>query len=229
MTCSHPYVHRVNDGLLCLDCGAVIKPQEKVYSTEPLVMPPFIFQLTEAYWKDRNPWRISRKMALKYRWYGSIIYNREYLVMPIYDHAASSEPVFYSARCLTECETAPKYDTPKDYKRVMWKSWEFVDLSSPTDGDYVLIGEGVADAAWLSQLGPSIALLGSHGELNRPFILVLDGDERGINAAFEIVQEAKRAGLVDAKTVVLPAGADPTDVPVDELRSIIFEQTGVLF
>lgn len=250
MLCNHPYVKRLApDAFVCLDCGTVIKPEGKVYETGPLSMPPFVFQLTEQYWKDRNPWpSITREMALKYHWYGSMIYNREYLVMPVYDHAISSEPVFYSARCLTECGrsdinmfVAPKYSTPENRKRVMWKSWEFETLEATVETwadaveaylnskRYILVGEGVADAVWLSQIGPSVALLGSHGELTQPFILVLDGDERGINAAFQIAQDAKRAGLVDAKTVTLPPGADPTDVSVKELIEMIYEQTGVKF
>lgn len=236
MPCNHAYVRRLApDTFVCLDCGSVIKPKDKIYETAPLSTPPYIYQLTEDYWKARNPWlNIPRELALKYRWYGSIIYGREYLVMPIYDHATSSEPVFYSARCLTECETAPKYSTPLGYRRVIWKSWEFGVPAEQTNDDGklmspILVGEGVADAAWLSQIAPSVALLGSHGELDRPFILILDGDERGITAAFQIVQNAKRRGLVESKTVTLPPGRDPTDISILDLKALIYDQTGVLF
>ncbi len=232
MICAHAYTRRLSpDAFVCLDCGKIIKPKEKVYETEPLIMPPFIYRITEQYWKDRNPWpNITREMALKYGWYGSLIYGREYLVMPIYNLAASSEPVFYSARCLTECNKALKYSTPLNRKRVTWKSWAFTDLDQEAMlmyDDYILVGEGVADAVWLSQIAPSVGLLGSHGELDRPFILVLDGDERGIMAAFQIVQDAKSKGLVDALTVTLPLGADPTDISIEELVKIIYNQTGV--
>lgn len=163
-----------------------------------------------------------------------MIYNREYLVMPIYRPDVSSEPVFYSARCLTDCKHSdgfvpPKYSYPLNRKKEIWRSWDFAGESASVPiNKHVLVGEGVADAVWLSQLGPSVALLGSHGDLDRPFILVLDGDERGITAAFDIVQTAKRKGLVDAKTVVLPHDLDPTDVSVKDLQKMILEQAGVI-
>jgi hypothetical protein len=250
--CNHAYTKRLTpDSIVCLDCGTVIKPGEfKIYLTDELVMPPKVFLLSDIYWKARNPWpRITGDIARKYGWYGTMIYNREYLVMPV---MANGTAIFYSARCLTDCKQTttgmykgfpPKYSYPAGRKKVMWKSWEFSSGDArdiPLSKEHILIGEGVADAVWLSQIAPSAALLGSHGEIDRPFILVLDGDVRGIDAAFQIAQESKkRTGRVDmAKTVVLPsridpitkkATSDPTDFSIEELRNIIWEQTGIRF
>jgi hypothetical protein len=235
--CDHHYLRTISPTTsLCRLCGELLPTPEKTYDTGPLEMPPFVYQITEDYWRHNNPWpSITRGMALYYRWYGSVIFGRQYLVMPVYD--ATQTPVFFSARCLREvadCKfmdekgkvRVSKYYTPVNRRRVMWKSWIFDDDPEPVE-DVLLVGEGVADAAWLSNLAPSVALLGTEGKLDRPFILLLDGDGPGIEAGFEIIEEAKSRGIVESKTVILPANSDPTDWSVPSLRAMIEEQTGV--
>ena len=222
--CSHPYIKKLAPGSgVCLECGAIVTKQSKVYDTSPLQMPPVIFELTPVYWEQVRPWPlISYELAKKYGWYVSMIQGRFYLVMPV---LLKKVPVFYSARCLLAwnsllgCPKEFKYTTPAGRARKMW--------SSGGRGKYKLYGEGIADAAYLSQLAPSRALLGSSWSVLDYAILVLDGDAKGIEAAFKIVQDARKRGMVNVKTVLLPPGKDPTDVPIEKLRKLIKEQTGV--
>lgn len=225
MTCSHPYTKRLAPGtFVCIECGNIVQQQSgKVYDTGPLTMPPVVYLMTEDYWKAKNPWPLMPfSIAKKYGWYGSTIYGREYLVMPVFKQGEG--PVFYSARCLEPgCPKKYKYQTPENRQRVMWRS------GPARKGRYVLLGEGIADAAYLSQLAVSCGLLGSHGEIaDERIITILDGDVKGIESAFAIAQARRRKGLLDTKAVILPAGKDPTDFRLDDLTAIIYEQTGVI-
>lgn len=220
MQCSHPYIKKLGPGkLLCLECGEVIEKQIKVYDTSVLQMPPVIYGITEALWNQIKPWPLMPfALVKKYGWYVSFLYGRQYLIMPVF---RNKKPVFYSARCLEKCEKRFKYSYPENREKAPWKS--------PKKGrsKYVLVGEGLADAAYMSQLATARALLGSYGELPEHVIIIMDGDIKGIEAAFRIVQTMRKQGIVDALTVMLPPGKDPTDMPLAELRKIIYEQTTV--
>lgn len=211
------------DAMVCLECNAVIKKQGKLYDTSPLQMPPVIFDLTPEFWEQIKPWpRMPFKIARTFGWYVSMLYGRFYLVMPVFEKGKG--PVFYSARCVVwggqDCPKKYKYTTPENRERKMW--------ASGGKGKYVLVGEGVADAAYLSQIAPSVALLGSYGELSlRKPLLVMDGDAKGIEAAFRIMQLLRKKGVVAGNVVTLPPGKDPTDLTLEQLRRLIKAQTGV--
>ena len=220
MTCSHPYLKKLSpDASVCTECGMIIKKQGRIYDITPLQMPPVVYILTPERWEEIKPWPLMPfKIVKKYGWYISFIYGRQYLVMPVFEKGEG--PVFYSARCIEkDCPKKYKYNTPENRERRMWTSGRL--------GKVVLVGEGIADAAYLSQLAPSLALLGSHGELSRPVITITDGDQAGIEAAFKIQQALKAKGIVGSNAVMLPPGKDPTDLTLAELRKIIKAQTGV--
>lgn len=220
MSClsNHAYVRKIApDKAICLDCGRFLDLKAKNENKGPLIMPPLLYDFDKYTWPMWNPWpNISLKLAEKYGWYGSVIGMDDYLVMPIFRRKL---PVGYSARRITN-NGGKKYRLPKDRAKYIWQSSDSLRLP-------VLVGEGVADAVWLSQLGSSVALLGSYGEIPElPIITVMDGDEKGIEAAFRIVQEQKKKGIVGAQAVILPGG-DPTDYTLKELSKIITDQTGV--
>jgi hypothetical protein len=221
--CSHPYLKKLGPGKsVCLECGEVVIPGKADHpkDAEELVLPPVVYLIDASLWKTINPWPLMPySIPKKYRWYVSFIYGRQYLVMPVYD---KGEAVFYSARCIEkDCPKKYKYLTPEGRSRRMWQSG--------VKGRYkkVLYGEGIADAAYLSLIAPSSALMGCSGVLVAGAILILDGDIKGIEAAFKLVQEARLRGVVDSQVVTLPPGTDPTDLPLSALRKIIKEQTGI--
>jgi DNA primase len=188
----------------------------------PITLPPVIFGITERLWKERAPWPlIPYKLVKKYGWYISMLHGREYLIMPI---IRKKESVFYSARLLGELEGAKKYDYPKGATKTYWQSK--TTLSNP-----VFLAEGVADAAYLSQLGSSVGLLGNYydGSLdeqlkNKHVIIVLDGDAVGFVSAVRILKYLHKVTL-HASILRLPDGKDPTDIELPKLKKLIKEQT----
>ena len=223
--CIHPYRRRLApDAVLCLACGRIVTQRPVQKEDAPVRMPPVIYDLTYRLWNEIRPWKlIPFKVPQQYGWYISMLKGVRYLVMPIFD---KDQPVFYSARRLEDSTTAPKYMTHPGRAKRLWQSGKL--------GDIVLCAEGIADAAYLSLIAPSVALLGSYGEItpyitpNRRFLLLMDGDEAGIKAAFRIVQKLKKAGHVKSNVVILPPGADPTDYPVSTLKKMIRAHTGVV-
>ncbi len=191
------------------------KPKKKF---KPL---PLHYYLTEETWKRYRPkgWsRIPFKIAKKYGWYISVTTTGEYLVMPI---LRASRPVFESARRLTG--DGSKYIYPKGVDKHVWLSGKI--------GNVALIAEGVADAAYLSQLGSSIALLGSFvgpevvtltKKKGVSTLLLFDGDIKGREATIKALTL-----LPWAKPVFLPEDKDPTDLSLNALRKLILKQTGV--
>lgn len=225
MTCTHPYAKKLSLGMLvCLTCGQPVPKKDLTGPEDALQMPPEIILINERYWKLINPWPlIPFKIAKKYGWYVTMMGADEYLVMPVYDE--KGEPVFFSARRLTN-KGGPKYRTHKGRRKRLW-------TSGSLNKGVVLIAEGIADAAYLSQLAPSVALLGSYGNLdtivkpNRTFVVIMDGDVKGVEAAFRVVQELRKQGHVLSNTASLPYGTDPTDHSLSALRILIRAQTGV--
>lgn len=214
---NHAYIRKIApDKAICLSCGHWVDLKATKQNTLPLVMPPVLYMLDKYVWKSWNPWpRIPFSVAEKYGWYGSVIGMDDYLVMPVFRNKL---PVGYSARRITD-NGGKKYTVPTGRIKYPWQSRD--KLIPP-----VLVGEGVADAAYLSQLANSVALLGTYGSFEFPVITVMDGDDAGIASSFRIVQEQKKNGFVESQAVLLPGG-DPTDYDVQELRRMIFDQTGV--
>lgn len=228
--CDHAYVHKfAPDKLICWTCGAIISVNEKKQKKE-IVLPPRIYDITPPLWEQIRPWPLMPfSVVKKYDWYISMLFGADYLVMPV---VRDGKPMFYSARRLPSyvyglTGNARKYLCPKDVGKVYWQSKR--KLTEP-----ILISEGIADAAYLSQLSSSVALLGPYydGSLNKQLdgklcLIVMDGDEPGVEAAFSIDQSLRREGHVKLNVVMLPTGKDPTDLVLNSLRRIIKFQTGV--
>ncbi len=94
----------------------------------------------------------------------------------------------------------------------------------------ILVCEGVADAVYCSPLGTSIALLGSYynGSLDdklagRHIALCMDCDSAGILAAMRIAGYLRDKGMAKStKIVMLPNKKDPTDIPIDKLKQLVY-------
>jgi hypothetical protein len=201
----------------CLQCKQFIKAEEVQDKCEEPKLPPEIFGISERLWKTVSPWPLMPfETAKKYGWYITIIGLDDYLVMPIW---RNGEAVFYSARNLSN-NGGPKYNYQKGAKREYWTSRD--TMESP-----IVICEGVADAAYVSNVADSIALLSNYynNSLNstlagKRVIVALDGDTVGITSAFTIAKQLK--GLVKSVSVVtLPDGLDPTDLELPALKELL--------
>ena len=218
--CEHAYAIPQGNGFkFCLSCKATVPCDDEPAEPQQLVMPPKIFEITERLWTQRAPWPlISFELAKKYQWYFSFLGTTEYLIMPV---LKNSEAIYYSARIMNPDATKSKYLYPKGVKRSYWTSKDIFESNE------VMICEGVADAVYCSNLGDSVAILGSYynGSLDnslrgRSVYLVLDGDSAGIIASVRICAQIRPIAK-SVKVVVLPNKKDPTDLEVDELRSLI--------
>jgi len=214
--CSHAY--RVKSGILwyCLKCKEFFKDSDEQQEYSPVQMPPKIYLITERLWRIVSPWpNIQFSVPKKYGWYISIIGIDEYLIMPVFKEG---KPVFFSARKLTKYN-GMKYKYPTGGKKELWTSGE---LKSP-----VIFCEGIADAAYVSVCNySSVALLGSwyNSSLDTKLsgldiILLFDGDVAGVVAAANVRKSL--SGVNSVKTVCLPEGLDPTDLPIEELKELI--------
>src|SRR5574341_670471 len=200
----HAYVRKISpDKAVCLDCGYWIDLKVGKTDSVPLIMPPRLYELDKDVWPSWNPWpNILHRIAQKYGWYGSVIGMDDYLIMPI---VRNKLIVGYSARRITD-NGGKKYLLPSGRAKRPWFSWEFAgtrkDLPEPWP---IFVAEGVADAAYLSALGPAMATLGTYAELpEQAIITVMDGDAKGIEAAFRLVQEQKKRGIIGSNAVILP-------------------------
>lgn len=219
--CTHHYVIPQGQGQFgfCLSCKQVIEIKEEI-TTEELVMPPRIFEITEKLWENIKPWKLMPFHLIKENgWYISILNNEEYLIMPI---QRMGQNIYFSARKLhLKTTQTSKYLYPTGVKKSIY--------SSRGTGEKYIITEGVADAVYCSQIYPSIALLGCYynGSLDieltgKEILLCLDGDSPGILASLLLVKSFKTAKSV--KIVSLPIGLDPTDIPIDQLKTIILKE-----
>jgi hypothetical protein len=214
----HAYKIKVGPLLFCLDCHDFVGevPANATYS--PCVMPPRIYKITEEVWKHKAPWpNIPYQLVQEYEWYISFMQNSEYLIMPVIRDGVQ---VYFSARKLDD-GPGPKYYYQKGTKKEYWVSKGFPK-------DIVCIGEGVADAIYLSLFGSSIGILGSHydGSLDkmlqgRLVFVVMDSDPAGVAASLCIAAHCDKIAR-KTKIVTLPKGLDPTDLAPKDLREAIF-------
>jgi hypothetical protein len=212
-TCTHAYTIPIGVLRFCLMCKELVEvaPREAKKYVH-VIMPPRIYELTETRWKQITPWSmIEFATAKTYGWYISFLGAAEYLIMPITRH---QENLFYSARRLSG--QGLKYNYPKGVKRIPWVSSD--DLPEP-----VVICEGVADAAHVSSICSSVALLGNYlgDDLQRTLhgkecIVALDGDPVGIVSAVSISSR-----LPSSRVVVFPDGTEPTDYTVAQVKDIL--------
>lgn len=237
--CIHPYAKPLAvPGLYqCSVCGEMFSKQEKTvkHKVENWPMPGvhYAFNTGGVLWTNTQMklaeqgstgWmNIPLKIVLKYGWYISVIGMDDYLVMPV---TRKKLNVFYSSRRLTN-NGGPKYKYPPcgmDCKRV----W----TSSDVLGDPVALAEGVADAAYVSELLDSIALMGSFLSQEvfdlvkgRTVLVMMDGDMKGIGATTKILQELKGAKIVIP--VFMPEEKDPTDLSYTKILREIKFQAGI--
>ena len=150
---NHAYKLKMGPLLYCVSCKQYFDgAQETAKEYIPCVMPPKVYTITEKVWEKIAPWPlIPYWLVQKYDWYISLLKGSEYLIMPCISAGTS---VYFSARKIDD-GPGPKYYYQKGAKKIYWQSNDFPN-------DIVLIGEGVADAIYLSQFGSSIGILGSY-------------------------------------------------------------------
>jgi len=201
----------------CFKCGASVgvgKMVEKEY--KKVTLPTRVRTVAPvdiAHWKH-----LSIGVSDVCGFYIGRILGSEFIVMPVY---RGTQAVFYSARRITG--EGKKYLTSPGAKKEYW-------VSNPTlTGRFVLIAEGIADAAHLSELASSVALMGMNydGSLDtilagKHIIVVLDGDEAGRFGSFQIAKALKNRQV----NIVMLTG-DPTDYSINELRKMITDQLKV--
>jgi DNA primase len=162
------------------------------------------------------PWpRIDASLVKKYGWYVAELYGRDVLVMPIY---RGGRPVFYSGRVIGEQLTKFKYTYPAGYAKVHWLSSD--NLS---ESDTVFVAEGAADAAYLSNVGASIGLLGMHydGSLNhllegKKIIVAMDGDYAGVIGGIRVGSQ-----LPGSPRIFTLPSKDPTDYTPQDIEALL--------
>jgi len=216
---NHAYKIKIGPLLYCVSCKQYFDgAQEEKKDYIPCVMPPRVYTITEKVWEKIAPWPlIPYWLVKKYDWYISFLKGSEYLIMPCISAGTS---IYFSARKIDD-GPGPKYYYQNGAKKEYWLSLDFPSKD-------ILIGEGVADAIYLSQFGSSIAILGSHynGSLDSHFrdrnvYIVLDSDGAGIAASLCIAAHITPLAK-QTKIVMLPTGLDPTDMPTKDLRECIF-------
>lgn len=236
-------------GLLrCWKCGATTKAsnyhkekKEKEYM--PVIMPVEAggFRLNKTFWDDYNPWKnFPLSLTKKFGFYLSFLIGWNnisgpewhysfgihdpyalYLIMPVFKN---KNTVSYSARMLAELNSGfGKYVIPKNVKKEYWTS-----VNPKKFGKKVFISEGIADGAYLSQLGSSIALLGSSydGSLNehlegKEIYVVFDGDIAGKKLVWNVVKALPSSSIT--RIVQLDKDKDPTDYTLPQLKKKIGE------
>lgn len=218
--CVHAY-RKPTGGLLwfCYDCRQMFIPQTTAkMEAAAIAMPPVIWDITERLWQEIRPWPLMPfKIVKRYGWYISMLHGHQYLIMPI---VRNKQAVFYSARLLDKVKGAKKYDYPSGATKTCWLSNE--KLLSP-----VFMAEGVADAAYLSLVGSSVAVLGNYygGSLDEQLtgkrvIIALDGDAVGFTSAVRIADKIRKIAS-HVNVLQLPDNADPTDIELPQLKKMI--------
>jgi len=213
--CNHHYSIPSGKFRFCLRCRKVI---EKVEVEEGVLeMPPRIFEIDERLWAERSPWSLMPfQIVQKFDWYISMIGVDEFLIMPIKRGGVN---VSFSARRLSG--SGNKYHYQTGVKKVYFLS------DDRMVHDPIILCEGVADAAYCSQIGSSVGVLGSYydGSLdellgNRNVAIIFDCDGAGLVSAMRIATHIQKIAK-SCRVVVLPNKKDPTDLPLDELKERI--------
>jgi len=210
----------------CWKCGAIEK-MRGIISTEPVIkeylpvaMPSQYCLLTRRLWKQINPWPLLEFYeAKKFGFYPAMINNAFYIVMPI---LRKDKPVSYTARLVGERQDRPKHVIPKRSKKEYWLSND--ELRSKEGR--IFISESIPDAAHLSQLGASVALLGIYydGSLNHLFkgkdiVVALDSDGPGIANSWHVSIACN--GYRNLHFLRDSDDRDPKNIPLSELKKIL--------
>lgn len=215
---NHAYKSKVGPLLFCRDCKQYLSADaEKDKEYVPCILPPRVYTISEQRWKEIAPWPlIPYSLVKQYEWYISFLKGSQYLIMPI---LRDGKQVYFSARKIDD-GPGPKYYYQFGAKKEYWLSTDFPN-------EIILIGEGVADAVYLSQFGSSVGILGSYYDASldgairgRRVYLVMDSDGAGIAASLCIAAHCNTIAK-ETKIVLLPQGLDPTDIPANELKGYI--------
>lgn len=208
----------------CFRCSAYVDSETIGEHTDlcvenlPLNIPD-VFGLPE---QDDILWlNIPVALARKVGWYLTRLQEKKFLVLPVY---RDGKMVFWTARNLESGE--PKYLSAHGSKKQYWLS----DEHYPT-GD-LFICEGIADAVYMSQIGQSMALLGTNynGKLDswmrsaNRIIVAFDGDAVGRIHGMQLARELSDKQI--GKRVFLlpiPMNLDPVDLKLDQLQNLIKE------
>ena len=198
----------------CFRCGERIVsigrvPIEKVY--ELVVMPQQTHDTFTLPWPN-----LLMSIALSFGFYRS----NDRLIMPVMDYEID-KPVFYSARLLDG--EGLKYLYPSKAKKVYWTSSK--ELIRPV----TFICEGIADAAYMSQWGNSVALMGVNYNRSldvllkdKKVIILFDGDTRGILGSCKVEYQLQPVARVVGLT--LPDGKDPVDLTPKEMEEFLAKE-----
>ncbi len=162
--------------------------------------------------RDISP-QLAMFFQLGFCQYG-IMKNR--IAIPIYD--PGNRIVAYCGRAVNN-DTSPKYLFPKNFN----KSRHLFNIQhiAPQIKKPVFIVEGFFDCIHLGKLGfDALALMGNSiskqqisiiKDINRFYILMLDGDEAGQKAIYKVEQNMKKSKL-QFKKVCLGDGKEPEDL-----------------
>lgn len=218
-SCNHAYKIKRGPLLFCLQCKQFIKAEKEDRECTELQLPPEIYNITEKLWQKVSPWPLMPFETVKrYGWYITIIGLDDYLVMPV---LRDGVPVFYSARCLTK-RGGKKYHYQTGAKKHYWISND--KMESP-----IVLCEGVADAAYTANVADSIAILGNFYDssvdsylVDKRVLVALDGDAIGFTSAVRIAKQLKQAGVKEVEVISLPDNQDPTDIPLQELKEMLY-------
>lgn len=166
------------------------------------------------------PWpNITGDVDIRYRWYISILQEKKFLVLPVY---RNGKMVFWTARNLESDD--PKYLSAHGSKKQYWLSSEHY----PT-GD-LFIAESIADACYMSQLGQSMALLGTNynGKLDswmksaNRIIIAFDGDAVGKIQGMQLARYLSDMKIGNKVYLLpIPMNLDPVDLDFQELQKLI--------
>lgn len=158
-----------------------------------------------------------------------------YVAMPIYAHPyePDTNPIGYVGRWPgedhNEAEGRPRYKLPKDFpkSRVVYGLRQALDTPA---GQPIIVTEGAFKVFYLAQHGypATVALLGSSlsdeqsailTSLNRPIVLMLDGDAAGVAGARSAA--AKLITRTFVRAVRLEPNEEPDRLSPDRLKQLL--------
>jgi hypothetical protein len=166
------------------------------------------------------PWyNIPLTVSRKFKWYTTEFDGIPFLVLPVY---RDSKMVFWTSRNLKSDD--PKYISAPGVKKQYWLSGE----DYPTKD--LFICESIADAAYMSQIGQSVGLMGTKydGSLDnwmksaRRIVIAFDGDAIGRVQGMVLARYLSDQ-KIGKKVLMLPTpiGKDPVDMQIQELEEVI--------
>lgn len=247
-SCGKDYLEYFESGSKCFGCGKWergVQGTSKRRSNKPQVFDLIYLALTEQdYQKIWDLWKIPKELVDLYGWYKG--YSKEnnnisWLVFPVVNKYGVAQYLqyrhwegYHKNRFYT---TATQKGVPEG---TLWHSWyRYYDGDDPNmhsswfDGKgfytHVAVVESISDAVKVSQVCPSISMLGSAldpakvdrlKELDTTYLIMLDSDM--LKHSLEL---QKMLGINKAKVLMYPA-KDPASLTITELYDIIHSAVG---